>query len=213
MIKPGASFMMPKLHRANRFSVSTASLTVGLSLVALLSACGSKPEATNNAAAVTDNAANAVNVAENAAVNEAAPTNSVNMAEAPKMAPTPTPTPTPTATPVATAAAKPAETASAGDAANGAKLFAQCKICHSTEENKNGLGPSLHGVVGRKAGTLAGFNYSPAMKGSGLTWTDPTLDDYLKGPMKKVPGTKMAFAGIANDKNRADVIAYLDTLK
>ncbi|MBN8817337.1 MAG: cytochrome c family protein [Sphingomonas sp.] len=135
------------------------------------------------------------------------------MAEAPKMAPTPTPTPTPTATPVATAAAKPAETASAGDAANGAKLFAQCKICHSTEENKNGLGPSLHGVVGRKAGTLAGFNYSPAMKGSGLTWTDPTLDDYLKGPMKKVPGTKMAFAGIANDKNRADVIAYLDTLK
>ncbi len=101
----------------------------------------------------------------------------------------------------------------AGDAANGAKLFAQCKVCHTIVANKNGVGPSLKGVVGRKAGTLAGFSYSPAMKGSGLSWNAATLDSYLKGPMKKVPGTKMAFAGIANDKNRADVIAYLTTLK
>ena len=100
-----------------------------------------------------------------------------------------------------------------GDAANGAKLFAQCKICHSVEPGKNGLGPSLHDVVGRKAGTEAGFTYSPAMKNSGLTWTDAELSDYLRAPMKLVPGTKMAFAGIASDKDRADVIAYLDTLK
>ena len=101
----------------------------------------------------------------------------------------------------------------AGDPANGAKLYAQCKICHSTEAGKNGLGPSLKGIVGRKSATVAGFNYSAAMKSANLTWTKPTLTDYLTAPMKKVPGTKMAFAGIANEKNRADVIAYLGTLK
>jgi cytochrome c2 len=106
-----------------------------------------------------------------------------------------------------------AAAAQAGDAANGAKLYAQCKICHSTDAGKNGLGPSLRGVAGRKSATVPGFNYSPAMKAAGLTWIDATLQTYLTAPMQKVPGTKMAFAGIANPKNRADVIAYLKTLK
>ncbi|MBT2186636.1 cytochrome c family protein [Sphingobium sp. H33] len=103
--------------------------------------------------------------------------------------------------------------APAGNAANGAKLFAQCKICHSTDAGKNGLGPSLRGVVGRKSATAPGFSYSTAMKGVGVTWKPHELNEFLRGPMKKIPGTKMAFAGIANDQNRADVIAYLGTLK
>lgn len=107
----------------------------------------------------------------------------------------------------------PAIAAPAGDAANGAKLYAQCKICHSTEAGKNGLGPSLRGIVGRKSATVPGFSYSPAMKTAALKWDNATLTAYLTSPMKKVPGTKMAFAGIANEKNRADVIAYLNTLK
>jgi cytochrome c len=106
-----------------------------------------------------------------------------------------------------------AAAAQAGDAANGTKLYAQCKICHATEAGKNGLGPTLRGVVGRKAATVAGFNYSPAMKAAALTWNEATLHAYLTAPMKKVPGTKMAFAGVANPKNRADIIAYLKTLK
>ncbi|MBN8829258.1 MAG: cytochrome c family protein [Sphingomonadales bacterium] len=200
---------MSKLRHARLIGARSAAL----SLAVLLAACGGQPEPANNAAATTDNASNeAASAAENAAANIAAPANAVNSA-APAAAASPTPTPTPTPSASATPEAKPVAAASGGDAANGAKLFAQCKICHAVEPGKNGLGPSLHGVVGRKAATLAGFSYSPAMKASGLTWSDAELNDYLRAPMKAVPGTKMAFAGIANDKNRADVIAYLDTLK
>lgn len=204
---------MPISRRARLIANGALLRSVGLSVAVLLSACGGANDATNNVTAVQDtlqNAVEATNAAENA-ISDVAPANAaVNVA-----APTPTPTPAPSATPTAAATpeAKPAPTASAGDAANGAKLFAQCKICHAVEPGKNGLGPSLHGVVGRKAAALEGFNFSPAMKASGLTWTDATLSDYLLAPMKKLPGTKMAFAGIANDKNRADVIAYLETLK
>jgi cytochrome c2 len=204
---------MPKLRRARLIPARSAAL----GFVALLAACGGQPEAADNAAAVVDNAApEPVNAADNAAANLAEPANAANSAmpaPAPAASPTPTPTPTPTPAASPTPEAKPVAAASGGDAENGAKLFAQCKICHAVEPSKNGLGPSLHGVVGRKAAALAGFNYSPAMKASGLTWSDAELNDYLRAPMKAVPGTKMAFAGIANDKNRADVIAYLDTLK
>lgn len=200
---------MPQSRCERRIGAKSFILPLGL--VALLSACGGAPEAADNAATPVDAvnvAANVTNAVENEAV---APDNAANAAAAP----TPTPTPSATPSPVASATPEPTPTAaaSAGDAANGAKLYAQCKICHAVEPDKNGLGPSLHGVVGRKAAALAGFNYSPAMKASGLTWTDAELNDYLRAPMKAVPGTKMAFAGIANDKNRADVIAYLDTLK
>lgn len=204
---------MPISRRARLIANGALLRSAGLSVAVLLSACGGANDATNNVAAVQgtlQNAVEATNAAENA-ISDVAPAN----AAANVAAPTPTPTPAPSATPTAAATpeAKPAPTASAGDAANGAKLFAQCKICHAVEPGKNGLGPSLHGVVGRKAAVLEGFNFSPAMKASGLTWTDATLSDYLLAPMKKLPGTKMAFAGIANDKNRADVIAYLETLK
>ena len=203
------------MFRALLSRASSLPLIAVIAASATLSACGSDPKPAENAAAVPDmNAAeNVANVASNAVVvNEVAPgpapvENSAAPEEKP-VAQAPEPKPEPAAV-----VAVSAPTASAGDAASGAKLFAQCRVCHSVEPGKNGLGPSMHGVVGRKAGTLAGFNYSPAMKASGFVWSDAKLNDYLRAPMKSVPGTKMAFAGIADDKRRADVIAYLDTLK
>ena len=100
--------------------------------------------------------------------------------------------------------------AAAQDAAAGEKVFAKCKICHQVgEAAKNGVGPVLNGVVGRKAGAEEGYNYSTANKSSGLTWDDATLKQYLKNPRAMVPGTKMIFPGISSEKDIDDVIAYL----
>ncbi|QOZ56472.1 copper-containing nitrite reductase [Bradyrhizobium sp. CCBAU 53338] len=99
--------------------------------------------------------------------------------------------------------------AGAGDAAAGRLVFRKCQACHSLDAGKSMLGPSLAGVVGRKSGTEAGYNYSPAMKQSDLTWDRPTLDRYLDDPQKLVPGNKMPFPGLKTDHDRADVIAYL----
>jgi cytochrome c len=101
----------------------------------------------------------------------------------------------------------------AQDAAAGEKAVAVCKACHAFVKGQNRVGPSLWGVVGRKSGTLAGFTYSAAMKGKGVTWSEATLDTYLTKPAAFVPGTKMAFPGIPDAKKRKDVIAYLKTLK
>lgn len=98
-----------------------------------------------------------------------------------------------------------------GDAANGEKIFAQCKACHVAEPGVNRVGPSLHGVVGRKSGSVAGFNYSKANKESGVTWNEDVLFTYLEAPQKFMPGTRMAFAGLKKPQDRADVIAYLKT--
>jgi len=102
--------------------------------------------------------------------------------------------------------------AQAGDAAAGEKAFAKCKACHKVEPGKHGVGPSLHGVTGRKAGTAEGFNYSDAMKNSGLTWDAASLDKFITDPKATVPGTKMVFAGIKDETERKNVIAYLATL-
>jgi cytochrome c len=102
----------------------------------------------------------------------------------------------------------------AGNAATGAVVFNRCALCH--DNHKNGaikIGPDLYGVVGRKAGTSPGFYYSSAMKNAGFAWTNDKLDAYLTSPQLVVPGNKMAFAGIAGASQRADLIAYLDTLK
>ncbi|MFY9640266.1 MAG: cytochrome c family protein [Rhodomicrobium sp.] len=98
----------------------------------------------------------------------------------------------------------------AQDAAAGEKVFAQCKICHQIGATaKNSVGPILNGVVGRPAGSVAGYAYSAANKGSGLTWDEATLKEYLMDPKAKVPGTKMAFAGIKDQQKLNDLIAYL----
>lgn len=98
-----------------------------------------------------------------------------------------------------------------GHAANGEKVFLQCKVCHSLEEGKNMIGPSLHGIVGRKASALANYQYSPANHNSGITWTPEKLFQFLEKPQRVVPGTKMAFAGLPKAQDRADLIAYLQT--
>ncbi|WP_421839030.1 c-type cytochrome [Novosphingobium sp.] len=96
-----------------------------------------------------------------------------------------------------------------GDATAGEKVFTQCKTCHVIDPGVNRIGPSLHGIIGRKAGEIAGFSYSSANKESGITWTPEKLYQYLEKPARVVPGTKMAFAGLAKGQDRADVIAYL----
>jgi cytochrome c len=100
-----------------------------------------------------------------------------------------------------------------GDPAAGQTLFVQCRVCHAVEPDKAGIGPTMHQVVGRKAASLPGYTYSGAMKGSGLTWTGEELYRFLEAPMAVVPGTKMAYAGLRDPQKRADVIAYLETLK
>ncbi|HEV2567798.1 cytochrome c family protein [Sphingomonas sp.] len=100
-----------------------------------------------------------------------------------------------------------------GDPAAGEKTYVQCRVCHAVEPNKGGVGPTLHQVVGRAAGSLPGYAYSSAMKQSGLTWHGETLYRFLEVPMAVVPGTKMAYAGMKDPQKRADVIAYLETLK
>ncbi len=105
----------------------------------------------------------------------------------------------------------PARVASAeGDAAAGEVTFKVCRTCHQIgEAARNFVGPELNGVVGRKAGTVSGYNYSDANKNSGLTWDEATLTKYLKTPREVVPGTKMAFPGLPRDSDIANVIAYL----
>jgi len=103
--------------------------------------------------------------------------------------------------------------AHAGDATRGADLFQQnCSPCHSSEPSQNLVGPSLHSVVGRAAGSVAGFSYSSAMKNSGITWTPDQLMAYLKAPRKYVPGIKMMFPGLPDEKDRENLIAFLATL-
>lgn len=102
----------------------------------------------------------------------------------------------------------------AGDAAAGKILFTQkCGLCHAVEQGKNKIGPSLYGVVGRKAGSLDGYTYSEAMKNANRTWDDATLDDYLTNPRQKIPGVKMIFAGLPEETDRQNVIAYLSEQK
>jgi cytochrome c len=108
----------------------------------------------------------------------------------------------------------PSHAHAAGNAATGAALFNRCALCHSaTKGGGNKIGPNLFGVVGRKAGTYPGFSYSAAMKNSGIVWTSPKLDAYLVAPQQIVPGNSMPFAGIADAPQRANLVAYLATLK
>jgi len=102
----------------------------------------------------------------------------------------------------------------AGDAAKGEKVFKKCMACHTVDEGgKHKIGPNLFGIVDSEAGKKDDYKYSKAMAESGLTWDVATLDEYLVKPRKYLKGTKMSFAGLKKDSDRADVIAYLETLK
>jgi cytochrome c len=87
--------------------------------------------------------------------------------------------------------------------------FAQCSVCHQVKPGGSGLGPNLHAIVGRKAGVLAGFTYSPAMKASGLIWDEATIDRYIEKPQAAVPGTRMAYPGQSDKTKRTEIIAWL----
>ena len=102
-------------------------------------------------------------------------------------------------------------TALAQDAAAGEQVFKRlCSPCHDIgPDAKVKLGPPLNGVDGRKAGTFEGYNYSPANKSSGITWSLEAFHKYIQAPMQEMPGTRMAFVGIKNDKDIADLWAYL----
>ena len=100
--------------------------------------------------------------------------------------------------------------ANAADVGAGQAIFARCKICHTVEGGgKNGVGPNLHGIFGRKAGSLEGFAYSEAMKTSGIVWNDDTLRQYLSNPKDFIPGNKMAFPGIRDENELSNLLAYL----
>jgi cytochrome c len=101
--------------------------------------------------------------------------------------------------------------ANAQDAAAGAKDFVVCRACHQIGPGaKNAVGPVLNGVIGRKAGTYAGYSYSPANKDSGIVWSPEELNKYLTNPQAVVPHTKMIFPGLKEEQKRKDVIAYLE---
>ena len=100
-----------------------------------------------------------------------------------------------------------------GTAAAGEKVFLACKTCHAVEAGRNMTGPSMHALEGRKSGTIAGYSYSVANKNSGITWTNEKLFQYLENPQRVIPGTKMTYTGVKDPQQRADLIAYLDTLK
>lgn len=141
-------------------------------------------------------------------------------AAAPAAAPAATP---PAATPAAPAATPAAGAAPAaggatvtlagltGDAAAGQRVFGQCRTCHTVEAGVNRVGPSLHALIGRTAGSVPGYTYSTANKNSGVVWTEENLFAYLENPRAYIPGTKMSFVGLRQPQQRADVIAYLKT--
>jgi cytochrome c len=166
-----------------RFAIGAVALGLGL----IASACSPAPEKTVEAPAA----------------ETPAPTATPEPAAAPA-APA-----TPTATSIALEITDAAGAKLTGDTARGQRVFAQCMTCHSAEEGVNRTGPSLYGIIGRKAGTIAGFRYSDANKNSGITWTEQEMYTYLENPKAKIPGTIMAFVGLKNSQQRADVIAYL----
>ena len=97
----------------------------------------------------------------------------------------------------------------AGDAAAGEKVYKKCKACHALEAGKNKVGPSLAGIVGQEAGKVEGYKYSKAMAESGVVWDDANLDAYLAKPKDFIKGTKMSFAGLKKEEDRANVIEFL----
>ena len=163
-----------------------------LAFVFALAACGGGAEDAGEAAATDTPAATAAPVATDTAAAEATPTPS----DTASATPTPTASASPSAAPTTAAVAEPA-------------AFAVCKACHSVEPGKNGIGPSLAGIFGEKAGLVPGFEFSDAMKSSGLTWNQATLDRYLTDPRGVVPGTKMAFGGVADAAKRQAIIDWI----
>ncbi len=178
-------------------TIRLTKLTVGVALAALtLAGCSGASDNSGSTASTETAAANTAAPADTAAAPAAAPSAAAAAVAADN-------TDTTDGTKLASFT---------GDAAKGKTAFATCSTCHAVEAGVNKIGPSLHAVVGRAAGTVAGYSYSAANKNSGITWTEDKLFQYLQNPQRVVPGTKMAFAGWSDAQKRADVIAYLKTI-
>ena len=102
--------------------------------------------------------------------------------------------------------------ANAADPVKGKKVFKKCVACHSLQEGKNKMGPSLHNLLDRKAGSVAGYRYSKAMKNSGVVWDEESLDKFLTKPRKFIPKTKMSFRGIKKKSLRDALISFFKQL-
>ena len=187
-------------------------LVVSLAALALVAGCGQQASQKAEAPAPATEAAApaATETAAAPAAEAAAPAAPAAEAAAP-------------AAPAAAAAAAPAAGAMvlaitdkagatlSGDATKGEAVFRQCQTCHVVTAGVNKVGPSLHNIIGRTAGQVAGFRYSEANKKSGITWTEQELYTYLENPKARIPGTIMAFVGIKDSQKRADLVAYLKT--
>ena len=185
-------------------------------LAPLLAACGGNAEEASeqiNEAADADMAAAPAAddgvAASDTATDAEGETATDNSVETP--AATASPTPSASASAPIAARATPAATPTQVAAAGPPSGFTTCAVCHSVERGRNGIGPTLAGVFGRRAGSVAGFNYSDAMEGANITWNAGTLERYLADPNAVVPGTTMPSPGL-NAGQRAEVIAYLRTL-
>ncbi|AMS30346.1 MAG: cytochrome c family protein [Alphaproteobacteria bacterium PA1] len=189
-------------------------IAVSLAALALVAGCGQQASQKAEApAAATEAAAPATNEVAAAPAAEAPATNEVAAAAAPAAE---------AAAPAAAAAAPAAgamvlaikDKAGAtlsGDPVKGEAVFRQCQTCHVVTAGVNKVGPSLHNIIGRPAGQVAGFRYSEANKNSGITWTEQEIYTYLENPKARVPGTIMAFVGVKDSQKRADLVAYLKT--
>jgi cytochrome c len=98
-----------------------------------------------------------------------------------------------------------------GDPVKGEKVFAKCKTCHEIASDKNKVGPTLQGVIGRQAGTVPGFKYSEAMIASGVVWDAKTIAEYARQPKEFIPGNKMVFAGLKKEDEIEDLIAFIES--
>ncbi|CUH52405.1 cytochrome c family protein [Shimia sp. R11_0] len=104
------------------------------------------------------------------------------------------------------------ELLASADVDKGAKVFGKCKACHKLDDGANGTGPHLYAVVNRQVDSVAGFNYSGALEAVADTWSPENLDGFLTNPKKFAPGTKMSFSGLKKATDRANLIAYLETI-
>lgn len=199
----------------NRFSF------VSVSILALaVAACGSPAEESDDPAgdeaAIVEPATDSVSdtagdeALADAEAGDAEAQDAADTGDAAEAAPTPTATPSATRSATPTPTATPRATPSAVASAAKPDSFTTCAICHSTESGQNGVGPTLAGIVGRRAGSVAGFSYSAALKGSNLTWNEANLQRYLLDPNAVVPGGSMPDPGIDAAQARA-IINYLKT--
>lgn len=191
-------------------------IAVSLAALALVAGCGQQASQKAEAPAPATEAAApaATETAAAPAAEAAAPAAPAAEAAAPAAE---------AAAPAAAAAAAPAAGAMvlaikdkagatlSGDPAKGEAVFRQCLTCHVVTAGVNKVGPSLHNIIGRTAGQVAGFRYSEANKKSGITWTEQELYTYLENPKARIPGTIMAFVGVKDSQKRADLVAYLKT--